>query len=114
MNRRAGHVVPKQLFIRQEPLNPLVRHFLVPASNTTRLVRGKEVPIKPDIRLQSAVTPILMSSNVLDAHAKRGKLTVFVRHPAHWDAVEPKVINEVYRVLGIKDEERNKLTITRL
>lgn len=106
--------MPKELLVRQEPTNPHVRHFLVPMPSTTHLVRGKEVSLKPDIRLQSTVTPILMNSDVVDAHAKRGQLTVFVRDPASWDNVEPKVIDKIYEALGINDKEHTKLTIKRL
>ena len=106
--------MPKQLWVRQEPTNPHVRHFLVPMPSTTQFVRGKEVPLKPDIRLQSTVTPILMNSDVVDAHAKRGQLTVFVRDPANWDDVEPKVIDKIYEALGISDKGHGKLAIKRL
>lgn len=105
----------KRLVITSNPNNLFVRHFVIVTQQRTQFERGREVVLKPDIRLQSLITPLNAISDIADAHGHGGKLTVFVRSVDSWNAVENRIIDKIYQLLDIrKDDRPGKLIITRV
>lgn len=108
-----GGSVPKKLVVTNG-LNPYVRHYRVITAPKTQLIRGKEVPLRTDVRLQSLVTPLLMNRDITDTHAKNGDLTVHVKTIESWRTVDQVVIDSIYNLLEISIDDRRKVPITRV